>query len=375
MSILFKCPCGRSMVVESDRSGEVVQCPNCKRSLKVPSGKDRGVELPPVPAAAKATSSRACPRCQKSIPVDAQMCPHCKGIIMDQPATAGAPAAAAASRPGTASRPGMRQPSNPNAIRYGGHSGSWWEHSTSQQKGMFFGIVGGVVLLVLVISLVIYFVYGSAVARDEYALGQQALEEGIRNELVANFQEAHDQYAVFTRIEILRNSGNSESIQLADALERRVNAMAYLAPSTQIARDESVYWKPKDAAELQRERSNLQANYGNYRTQAVALTTLVFDTAKAAKGNKSADKIAFQGKVKQVLDAFVNLVATTPIQQHSTLTFQQLLEVMKAFTDANKNWDNVATRDRRLTDAYMYAEAARERIQMTSPFGDNFWER
>jgi uncharacterized protein YbaR (Trm112 family) len=40
------------MVAEADRASAVIVCPNCRRNLRVPSGKGRGVELAPIPAAA-----------------------------------------------------------------------------------------------------------------------------------------------------------------------------------------------------------------------------------------------------------------------------------------------------------------------------------
>ena len=101
MSILFRCPCGRSMVVESDRAGAVVTCPNCRRSLKVPSGKERGVEIP---AAATTRTSRRCKRCGKDVPVDSQICPHCNTITMDAVVPTAQPTTAAATgRPSAAS--------------------------------------------------------------------------------------------------------------------------------------------------------------------------------------------------------------------------------------------------------------------------------
>ncbi len=85
--------------------------------------------------------------------------------------------------------------------------------------------------------------------------------------------------------------------------------MAFLAPSTQIGREESIYWKPRDAAELEEGRAALRADYANYRTQALAITSLITTSTKAAE--TTPDKAAYEAKVTAVMDAYVNLVAST----------------------------------------------------------------
>jgi endogenous inhibitor of DNA gyrase (YacG/DUF329 family) len=171
------------MVMESDRAGTTVTCPNCKRTLRVPSGKDRGVELAPVPAAAKSRTSRQCPRCDKEVPVDSQICPHCKQILLDdagQPAEA-APVATAApvARPvmsrmaaikGTASKgakpgqyaqpaakPGQPPQKTGFQIKYGGTRTGM---APSQRNAMMIG--GGVLLALIIVAIIIIGVVGSS---------------------------------------------------------------------------------------------------------------------------------------------------------------------------------------------------------------------
>ena len=139
MSILFRCPCGRSMVVESDKAGAVVMCPNCRRRLKIPSGKGRGVEIPAAPTTA-ARTSRRCPRCGKDVPVDSQICPHCQAVLTDdgaaaaaKPAAKAAPVAAGKTRSHTT---GRRSPIGRPAggIVYGGARGGWYSRLTPGGK-------------------------------------------------------------------------------------------------------------------------------------------------------------------------------------------------------------------------------------------------
>jgi len=136
MSILFRCPCGRSMVADSDKAGAIVTCPNCRRRLRVPSGKDRGVEIPASPAATR--TLRRCPRCGHDVPIDSQTCPHCQADLRGGPAAGSAPAEAGPSAPATADaslealkRASARRPAaDTRGIVLGGYRGNWFTRLT-----------------------------------------------------------------------------------------------------------------------------------------------------------------------------------------------------------------------------------------------------
>ena len=115
MAILFRCPCGRSMVAHSNRAGTVIQCPNCHRTLRVPSGKERGKELAPIPAIAKSPSTRLCDHCGHSVPVDVKTCPHC-GAAMS-----------------AATAPAGRRAPGPEIV-YGGSRATWWSRMSIGAK-------------------------------------------------------------------------------------------------------------------------------------------------------------------------------------------------------------------------------------------------
>jgi hypothetical protein len=373
MSILFRCPCGRSMVADSERAGEVVTCPNCKRALKVPTGKDRGVELAPVPASAKLRTSRTCQRCRKEIPVDVQMCPYCKAILMDAAGGAAAPAAGTA-RP--ASQPGARKSAASGAggtpIVYGGNRGSWWSQMSPGGKA---GVIGGIAAAFL-LFIVVLIVVGKSHIRDtivsDRGSAQQALDAGRGLEAVGKFQAAYDLYSLSTRDNSLRNTGQASDVQLADAIKQRYNALTYLAPDPQLRKGESVYWKPKDQVELDQQLANLRAGYEPYRQLALAITSLAMPATKDAQ--TTPDKAAYEAKTRQVMDAYVTLVAKSTPQQRATYTFQQIDEGIRYMTGALRNWDK-PDRGNYLVSGWNYFDACRERLEMTEAFGDNFWPR
>jgi len=375
MSILFRCPCGRSMVVESDRSGSVVTCPNCKRALRVPSGKDRGVELAPVPAATKVRALRLCQRCRKEVPVDAQMCPHCKAILLDNPAAEREQAKAAVSGKAKGGKKKAASSSEMPLV-YGGYRRSWWDQLSDGGKA---GVIGGGVGGILVFAIILYVISLSGLgARLSSARegGENVLKEGRHLENVGRFQEAYDQYSLSWRDKELRNTGQAADIQLADQIKARYKALHYIVPQPQLRTGESPFWKPKNDADLAQARSQLYASYGSYRSMGKALAKLGAEAGKF--GLSTNDQAAYDARVGQVMDAYVNLVSQANEYQLATYTFQQVREGILYLTGANREWANTFQRKNSLLMcSQRYFPAADERFDMTTedPGCDNFWPR
>jgi hypothetical protein len=357
------------MVVESDRAGSQVTCPNCRRTLKVPSGQDRGVQLPEVPAAAKMRTSRICPRCRKEVPVDVQMCPHCKAILMDGPGASASSGGSAPAASRTSSKGAARQ--NESALKYGGNRGSWWAQLSDGGKfGVIGGIAGGVILVAVILLLV--WNRGSVLGGlGAHTDGLKALEEGRRLESLGQFQDAYLMYSLTSRDKALRSTGDPQDAKMADQIKDRYNAMTFLAYDPQKRASESVIWRPKNATELEQGRAAMRAAYGTYRSLSVAVDNIGIPAVAAARAN--GNKAEYEGKVLQAMDAYVALVKGANPQQLATITFQQLREGVKYMASTLANWDNAERRADYLTRTTKYLEANKEFVSVDPPT-DDFWE-
>ena len=335
MAIVFRCPCGRSMVAEADRAGAVIVCPNCRRKLRVPSGKGRGVELAPIPAAAKTQSTRPCERCGQSVPVDAQMCPHCRTVLTAKPSApaAGAPAPTA---------PQVAPQARPNPLAgvpivFGGSRATWWTRLSQNAKA---GVLGGIGGFVLIMAIVIYFVHSFWLAPQEVASArdraQKALASGRQLENEGKFQEAYDLYYPVRDLadNYLRTTGRQADRDLVQALSTRVGTLHYIVPEPRTR--ESLQWKPTSQAELDQATRDLVANYPAYRQRVLA----VADSALAAiqKARAEPNQTVFIQNVSQTLDAFVQLTSQTTPQQRAQFSFSMLTQAMRELTGANRNW-------------------------------------
>jgi hypothetical protein len=350
------------MVVGSDRAGAVVTCPNCRRSLKVPSGKDRGVEIPAAPASGTRTSRR-CQRCGKDVPVDSQMCPHCKAIIME-PAGGPVLTATPVSKGQAAARP-----SAGTGIMYGGARGGWFSRLSSGGKaGVVIGVVVGVIL-VGIIGAVIYSSYsrGQLMAAREGA--KQNLKDGRTFEALGRFDEAYQQYSYTDVKRRLRESEIQADRDLAAAVEARYEAFKYLAPEAH--QRGSVYWKPHNQAEFDRAIGELKASYPTYRQWILSIA----DAARGAiqVGKAAEGQAQYDAKVREAMDAYVRAVGQLTPQQIAQTTFQTLLQGLKELTAANRHWNDVR-REQGVIAAEQYFEALRERVTMNE-YGDAVWGR
>jgi hypothetical protein len=377
MSILFRCPCGRSMVVESDRAGSQVMCPNCRRTLKVPSGQDRGVELAPVPAAARTRTSRICQRCRKEVPVDVQMCPHCKAILLDGSSMAAAAAAAIGTPGAPTAKPGAGKTGAKTAsgqagspILYGGNRGSWWSQMSNGGKaGLVGGIAGGALLLIIILVVSGSFGGSPGVAREE---GRKILEQGKKFEILGKFQEAYVLYSSTARERTLRGSSQADDVALADQLHNRFLALQYLAHEPQIRTGESVYWIPKNQAELDQGQAALRSGYTPFRNACSNLATFMMAATQAAQTTPT--QAEYEAKVGQAMDKYAELVAKATKEQIAGHCFQQLLAAVQSMTNATRSWDKADLRNIELVRAFKYFEALKERAEQ-EPFGDALWQR
>ena len=372
MSILFRCPCGRSMVAEEDRAGAVVMCPNCRRSLKVPSGKERGMHIASAPSTVR--TSRLCQRCGKEVPVDSQMCPHCKAVLLDAKG-APAPAKAAAAAPagartasGVAAGAAAKEAGQP--IMYGGARGSWFSRLSPGGKA---GVIGGAAAFVIVLSLIGYFVYSSWHAgqlTEAHDLAVKVITDGRKLEILGKYQDAYDLYwtAIGKKVYLLE-TGEPKDAQAIETIESRANALQYLAYDVKVRGD--VQWKPKNQEEYDQAVADRVKSYPSYKEWLFTLADAGLAAAAYAKANPG-DQTGFELRVGQAMDAYVSFIGKTTKPQRAQRTFQSLLEGLKQLGGADRNWAKPAERDVYLKNAEGYLNALKE----TATRGeDDFWIR
>lgn len=380
MSIIFRCPCGRSMVAESDRSGAVVTCPNCKRSLKVPTGKDRGMEIAPTPMAAKTRTSRRCRQCGKDVPVDSQACPHCGAPLTEAAAAVAAPVAAPLVAKPVAAKPvTVAKAVGPAAelraataaggtVVYGGARKSWWSRQSAGAKA---GVVGGIVVGAGLLALAAYLI-GSSYAESQLtqarADAQKNLREGKKFENSGKFQEAYDLYSFTEMKRRLNESLVPTDKDLAAALEARFAAFRYLAAD---AGRKSVYWKPANQQEFDQAMAQFQQSFPTYKQLVLAIADAGLDAAKAGMTDPS--QAAYDEKVGKVMDLYVKFVAQTTDPQRAKYSFQTLLESLKSLGAANRHWASADMKKTDLFNSKGYLEGLKERV--ASPDADPLWER
>jgi len=359
MSILFRCPCGRSMVAEEDRAGAVVMCPNCRRSLKVPSGKERGMHIASAPSTVR--TSRLCQRCGKEVPVDSQMCPHCKAVLLD---AKGAPAPAAkaagvpvAGRRTSAAAAAMAGQAS-GTIIYGGAKGGWFSRLSSGGKA---GIIGGAVAFVGLLAIVVFLIYSAWSASqlsEARSDAKTALETGRKLEAVGDYQQAYELCSTAAnREEYLRKTGKAEDLQLADAVMARVDALAFLAKEPKIRGE--LFWRPTNQEEYNQAKAELQRTYQPYKEWVLAVAEAGIAAAQAGKANTD-NRAGYEQKVVQAMDTYVKFVSKAGEYQRAQRTFKQVLEGMKALGAANNLWNKPKERDNALNMADAYLGAAKE---------------
>ncbi len=374
MSILFRCPCGRSMVVESDRAGAQVTCPNCRRTLKVPSGKDRGVELASAPAATKTRTSRSCPRCRKEVPVDTQACPYCKAVLTAAGAAAPAAAAVAVARP---AQPARKAPvvagivDAGTEIRLGGSHDTWWSGMSTGGK---VGVLAGVFAFVIVVGFLIYFLYTNWTAgqlTEGRSVAQKAVEQGRKNELLGKFQEAYDKYDESLRYEeFLNKSPQATDKTMVETIKARKKAMEYLVQDPKVR--DSVYWKPQSQQEYDEAMTKLRSSYPVYKEWILAVAGFAKEAMQTGRANPP-NQQAYEERLGQTFDAYVKFIAQTDDYQRAQTTFQQLIKILQSLADADRNW-GTKQRDQFLNNTEGYLGGMTDVV--SSPgYPDALWQR
>jgi len=348
MKILFQCPCGKSMVAESETAGSVVRCPNCSRQLRVPSGKDRGKELAASPSG---PTTRVCRKCGKNVPLDAQACPHCKA-----PVAAPAPAAPAPA-PAPAAAPKKKKPASPAemiaasihaptvdeegrpvapAIAFAGahHSGL----SKNVQMGILFGALGFAVIA-LITGLVIWSSWSKEQVSDGRKLSADALTEGKKLECEGKFQEAYDKYTDAQNYKrYLVGTGIQSDAELSKAIDDRTIGLQYIVPNPKVyGGGQSLVWRAESRQELDQAMTEIREKYPTYRQWVLGVAQTGLDAAASGKGGKN--KAVFEAKLGQTIDAFVQFTSQASPVQRSMYSFMVTREAIQDLTTAYKGWD------------------------------------
>ncbi len=349
MAILFRCPCGRSMVADTDKAGSLITCPNCHRSLRVPTGKGRGKTLAAVPSTATQTT-RQCGSCGRSVPVDAQACPHCHAPLDGE-----APVAAL---PDDDEVPVKAQPAEPRrastgtdfALRYGGARGGWFSQmSTGGKVGLLLGVLVGAPL---VLGLVSYFMYRSwhhGQIETARRRARTALEQGQALEREGRFQEAYDTYYTGLVKEQFLAEGLKADRALVEDLYARTGALQFIV--TEPKTRESLRWKPNSQREFVEAQNQIAANYPVYRERVL---NVVSAGEEAVQAGREGNKVAFDSAVGRAVQTFIVLASETMPQQRATYSFAMVVSSVRDLTGANREWANEASRAQ-----FMEAAAAR----------------
>jgi hypothetical protein len=372
------------MVMESDRAGAIVTCPNCKRALRVPSGKDRGLELAQVPAAAKTRTSRQCPRCDKDIPIDTQICPHCKQILLDdggQPAEGAQAPAAAPARPamsrmaaikGTAAqgarggaRPGQAQQKPGFQIKYGGaRTGAFGQMPSGQRNAFLIG--GGLALVVLVVAVVALGLWGASNSLEgARKMGNDALAEGPKLENAAKFTEAYEGYQLalsLGREKALLGSKDPNDQNIAKELRARIVVLQNLVPEARTR--ENVQWRPEDQKELDAATAHCRETWPQWRNWCLTVDAAGQEAVRV--GKTTTDQKAFEAEVGKTMKTLSDLVHNSDEKQRAQNSYQQLLAGLIELGQANKHWDDVPQRKQCLMNAGEYFSASKDFVSTDS---------
>lgn len=328
MAILFRCPCGRSMVADAGRAGTLIHCPSCHRTLRVPSGKERGKELAPVPAEAMAHSTRPCDRCGASVPVDTQICPHCRTILSASPSAAGT---------GSAAPAGGAEIRSATAVLYGVSRATWWSCLSSGAKAGILGGLAGFLILVGVSSALLHSSWSAnqtVQARDQAA---RALAQGPELEVQGKFQQAYDLYfpALARAERFLKAGGRQDDRRLYDGLSERLSALRCIVPEPRVR--EPVRWRPANQAEFDAAAQQLVAEYPAYRQRILAVADAAIAAIQNARANNN--QTAYAQEVRQVVDAFIRFTNQTTPPQRAQYTYEMLTQAMRELTSANGEWE------------------------------------
>ena len=356
MAILFRCPCGRSMVADSDKVGSIITCPNCHRSLRVPSGKDRGKELGQAPPATRAT--RPCPRCGQSAPVDAQVCSHCRASLLEGTRLKAA-----------VTSPVAKMTKGGTPILYGGSRATWWSRLSSSAKAGILSGIGGFVVVTIVVAYLFYSSWHAG--QVSHACGRlgKALNEGQKLESQGKFQDAYEYYFwALAKVDFVRDGGSPSDLERLSRIQDRANGLQYIIEEPKMR--ETLRWQPKSQVELEAAQHELLATYPSYRQRVLA----VADAALAAIENTRSEgnQTAFAQKVGLAMDAFIRLTNSTKPHQRWTYSFDILVEGIRELTAANRRWDNTAVRENLLNHAKPRFEGLKKFVHQPpgTPMGD-----
>jgi hypothetical protein len=341
------------MVEDSARAGQVIICPNCRRSLKVPSGKDRGKEIQAPPPAVTAGPTRPCHRCGEGVPLQAQICPHCRAIQLD--------AQPAAGRPSAGRSPAL-------ALRFGGSRSSWWTQLAPGARG---GLVAAVIGLALLGLIVFFLVLRPMTVRRETergrALATRVLAEGRQLETEGRFQDAYDKYNEgLVREKYLLASPLKGDRDLARTLRQRVMALRYIVPTPRTS--EPLRWRPRSAEEYGEAEAQIRATYPSYRQRVLAITGAGLQAIRAAREAKS--RPAYAARVADVMNAFVAMMGEATREQRALWSVEMMTQALVELGAANRDWDTA--RERWLTSAQARIEALEARVRQPplTPQGD-----
>ena len=204
---------------------------------------------------------------------------------------------------------------------------------------------------------------------------EKVLLAGKKLENVGEFQKACDMYSLFWRDRALHSTGQATDIQLADQIKARDKALRYLVQQLQVRPGESVFWKPKNNADLAQGHAQLYVAYDSYRSMSQSLLRMGTDAAKF--GQSTNDRAAYEARVGRVMDAYVNTVNQANEYQLATYTFEHLSKGILYLTGANRDWTQTFNHNYFLKKTLMYFDAANERFDMTTlnPGADSFWPR
>jgi maltoporin len=119
--------------------------------------------------------------------------------------------------------------------------------------------------------------------------------------------------------------------------------------------------------------AELRQLYPGYRQLALAIGAAGLEAIQVGQTNPS--QAVFDEKVAKTIDAYVNLITKTTVQQRAQITFQQITAAIKELGYANRHWndaDGGKQRTQYLLNAKSRLEGMQE-IASRPDYPDGIW--